>query len=159
LNDLEESNSSSSQIWVSTPVLSLREVLKNVLNFRAEHVTTPLYLLPATHVNNIKLMLRTFRNKCITPSSLSDVPNLTTYIEQQRAILGVQINAHSLSYDTLDLQTQMRPRPSLKRTSSSTTPLQSSSKKTLLHIASAIGEIVDVLNNLKQKLESDANEE
>ena len=140
---------------VSVQVQSMLDCLRNTLFICSSFDATPLHHLFGSRRTHFVTILDSFRCLCINPTAMPPVPTLTAYINNLRTSSSQISSSNPLTYDPITLPSLTRPQLSLKRTLSTTSNVESDSKRSSILISTAISQIVDILVNLQQKLDNE----
>ena len=152
----------TSHVIVCVQVESMQHHLRTCLNFSPSQAITPLPRCLLTQRRIFANVLDSFRTTCINPSTMPPIPTLSTYMNELREQSSQISSVHALSYDTIHLPTLPRQRPSMKRNSATIAGVvhhapdftQCSSL-----ISTAIGQIADILVDLKKNLDKEINKD
>ena len=145
-------------VVVSVQVEAKHQTLRNCLNFGQCHEKTPLSSLLISQRRHFGKVLDSFRSACINPSTMPPTPTLSNHIKHLREQYSQNYTVHPLTYDTVHLPTLSRPRPSLKRSSSTSAGFVHTGddfNQSARLISTAIGKIADILVELKTNLDQE----
>ena len=150
-------------VIVSVQVDSTQQNLRTCLNFSPSHTITPLTRSLISQRRRFVKVLDSFRSTCINPSTMLPIPTLSTHINELHELSSQNSGVHPLTYDTINLPSLERPRPSLKRSSSTSAGFAHNNhhdfKQSSRLISTAIGQIADILVDLKTKLDQELNKD
>jgi len=149
-------------VVVSVQVEAMQQTLQNSLNFGQSQEITPLCRSLISQRRHFVKVLDSFRSACINPSTMPPTPTLSNHIKHLRDQSSQNCTVHPLTYDTIHLPTLSRPRPSLKRSSSTSAGFVHTGddfNQSARLISTAIEKIADILVELMTNLDQELKKE